>query len=119
MDVDLQSVYDMKMWPLLGQMVCFMAALCWLYVAGRLPRVFESLRCVGRMTLTNYVAQNLVGMLLFSGFGLALLHRLAYWMHIALALLVFAAQIAFSRYWLSRHTAGPVESLWRRLSGQR
>ena len=114
--VDLQEVYELKMWPMLGQMVCFTAALCWLYVAGRLPRFFDSLRYVGRMTLTNYLIQNLVGMLLFSGFGLALLHRLPYWTHIALALALFAAQIAFSRFLLMGHSLGPVEWVWRRLS---
>jgi uncharacterized protein len=117
--VEVAAFYDFRMWPMLGQMVCFMAALCWLYVAGRLPFVFQSLQCVGRMTLTNYLAQNLVGMLVFSGFGLGLLHRMPYWMHVFLALLVFAAQIAFSRYWLARWPTGPVERLWRRLSASR
>lgn len=115
---ELRDHYDIQMWPMLGQMVCFTAALCWLYVAGRLPRFFEALRLVGRMTLTNYMAQNLLGMLIFSGFGLGLLHRMPYWAHTALALAVFAAQIAFSRYWLTRHTMGPVERVWRTLSRQ-
>jgi uncharacterized membrane protein YeiB len=35
-----------------------------------------------------------------------------------LALAVFAAQIAFSRYWLVRHTMGPIERVWRTLSRQ-
>jgi uncharacterized protein len=117
-DIELRDFYDIKMWPMLGQMVCFMAVLCWLYVAGRLARVFESLRCVGRMTLTNYLAQNLIGMLIFSGVGLGLLHRLPYWAHTALALLVFAVQIGFSRYWLAHRRVGPVEAVWRRLSAQ-
>jgi uncharacterized protein len=117
--LDTRAHYDIKMWPMLGQMVCFMAALCWLYVAGRLPRFFESLRLVGRMTLTNYLLQNLFGMLIFSGFGLGLLHRMPYWAHVALALLVFAAQIAFSRAWLGRQAMGPIEYLWRRLSAPR
>lgn len=114
--LNLRSVYDIGMWPMLGQMVCFTAALCWLYVAGRLPRFFESMRCMGRMTLTNYLVQNLAGLLLFSGFGIGLLHRLPYWMHTVLAALVFAVQIVISRYWLRRYQNGPVEWLWRRLS---
>jgi uncharacterized protein len=110
--------YDTRVWPMLGQMVCFMAALCWLYVAGRLKAFFESLRVVGRMTLTNYLLQNLVGMLLFSGFGLGLLHRLPYWAHVALGLLLFCLQIVFSRAWLARRPLGPVESWWRGVSRQ-
>jgi uncharacterized protein len=114
--IDLRAHYDIGLWPMLGQMVSFMAALCWLHVAGRMLRVFDSLRIVGRMTLTNYMIQNVLGLLIFSGFGLGLLHRLPFWAHLALALLVFALQIVFSRAWLATHTAGPVERLWRRLS---
>jgi uncharacterized protein len=104
------------MWPMLGQMVLFTAALCWLYVAGRLPRLFESMRCVGRMTLTNYLLQNLASLLVFSGFGLGLLHQLPYWAHTVMAAVIFTSQIVASRYWLARHETGPVEWLWRRLS---
>jgi uncharacterized protein len=115
----LNDHYDIEMWFLLGQMVCFMAAICWAYSAGKLPRTFESLRFVGRMTLTHYMAQNLFGMLLFSGAGLALLHRMPYSAHVALAAVVFAVQISFSRWWLARHETGPMEWLWRRASSTR
>jgi uncharacterized protein len=108
--------YDIEMWFLLGQMVFFTAAICWLHIAGRCRRLFEWMRQVGRMTLTNYMTQNLLGMLIFSGFGLGLLHRIPYSAHIALALLVFAAQVLFSRWWLATHSTGPVEWLWRRLA---
>ena len=108
--------YDIEMWFLLGQMVCFMAAICWLYVAGRCHGLFESFRFAGRMTLTNYMTQNLLGMLLFSGFGFGLLHRIPYSMHIALALAVFVLQVLMSRWWLNGHPTGPVERLWRRLA---
>jgi uncharacterized protein len=68
------------------------------------------------MTMTNYMIQNLLGMLIFSGFGLGLLHRIPYWAHVALALVVFAAQVLFSRWWLASHPTGPVERAWRRLA---
>lgn len=71
------------------------------------------------MTLTNYLLQNLFGMLIFSGVGLGLLHRMPYWAHVALALMVFGLQIAFSHAWLARRSTGPMESLWRGLSQQR
>jgi uncharacterized protein len=108
--------YDIEMWFLLGQMVFFTAGICWLHVAGRCRRLFAWMRQVGRMTLTNYMTQNLLGMLIFSGFGLGMLHRIPYSVHIALALLVFAAQVSFSRWWLTTHHTGPVEWLWRRLA---
>jgi hypothetical protein len=32
----------------------------------------------------------------------------------AYATCLFAAQVLFSRWWLSRHAQGPMEALWRR-----
>jgi uncharacterized protein len=32
----------------------------------------------------------------------------------AVALMVFSAQVLFSRWWLSRHEQGPMEAFWRR-----
>ena len=109
--------YDIRFWPMLGQMAFFMAGICWLYAQGRCQAVFRSLQLVGRMTLTNYMAQNLVGLLVFSGFGLGLLYRMPYSWHVGLALLLFFAQVQFSRWWLASSRLGPVEWMWRRLSG--
>lgn len=66
----------------------------------------------GRMALTNYLLQSLVGILLFHGYGLGLwgMGRAA---QLLLVLLVFAAQVAASHWWLRRFRYGPVEWLWR------
>ena len=112
---DLDSCYEIDMWFFLGQMVFFAAGICWVYATGRLTPVFGALQVVGRMTLTNYVTQNVIALIAFSGAGFGLLHGMRYSQHIALALAVFAAQIWFSTWWLSRYRHGPVEWLWRTL----
>lgn len=108
--------YDVSFWPMLGQMAFFMAGICWLFAKGRLRRLLGSLQIVGRMTLTNYFLQNLVGLLVFSGFGLGLLHRMPYSWHVGIALAVFVAQVYFSRWWLANYRLGPMEWVWRTLS---
>ena len=110
------NYYDVRFWPMLGQMAFFMAGICWLYAKGHLRVSFGSLQSVGRMTLTNYFVQNLIGLLVFSGFGLGLLYRIPYSWHVGIALVLFVAQVYFSRWWLARHRLGPVESVWRTLS---
>ena len=114
--LDPDDRYDVRLWPMLGQMAFFMAGICWLYAKGRFPALFDSLQSVGRMTLTNYFVQNLIGLLVFSGFGLGLLYRIPYSWHVGIALALFVAQVYFSRWWLARHRLGPVESMWRTLS---
>ncbi|MFD3569220.1 DUF418 domain-containing protein [Streptomyces sp. NPDC058667] len=68
---------------------------------------------VGSMTLTGYLTQSLVGALLFTGYGAALVGRMSPPAVLALALALFAAQVLVSRWWLRRHRYGPAEWLLR------
>lgn len=67
----------------------------------------------GRMPLTNYLLQSLAMGALLSGWGLALAPRLGYAQTSALALAIFIAQLAFSRWWLRHWPQGPLERIWR------
>ncbi len=78
-------------------------------------RVVQWLVFPGRMTLTNYILQSVIGVGLFFGVGLGLA-GMAPTLSIPLALLLFAGQTLFSRWWLSRFKAGPLEQLWRNLT---
>ncbi len=94
----------------------FFMALIRIYVTGRGAGFFKGLATVGRMTLTNYLVQNLLTVVLFSGLGFGWAQRPDDWEYLAIALAVFIAQMIFSRWWLSRYRYGPVEWLWRCLS---
>ncbi|RDI69438.1 uncharacterized protein DFR76_101979 [Nocardia pseudobrasiliensis] len=65
----------------------------------------------GRMAATNYIGQSVALMLLYSGYGLSA--RIPISAVVALGLLTFALQLAFSRWWLTTHTYGPIEWLLR------
>ena len=67
----------------------------------------------GRMALTNYLMQTLLGIGIFYGIGLGLVGRLAPLQIYAIAVAIFVLQIAASRWWLARHEMGPMERLWR------
>jgi uncharacterized protein len=67
---------------------------------------------LGRMALTNYLLQSLICAVYFFGFGLG------QWgmpraQQMVFVVVVFAAQIAFSHWWLARFRYGPLEWLWR------
>jgi uncharacterized protein len=76
-------------------------------------RMARVLAPAGRMTLTNYLTQSLVLAFVFTGFGAALVGRLAPGYVVLAALALFAAQAVFSRWWLERHRYGPVEWVLR------
>jgi len=71
---------------------------------------------VGRMALTNYLLETVVSLCLYDGWGLGLIGRMPPSHCVALTLAVFALQVLFSHWWLSRFRFGPAEWLWRSLT---
>jgi uncharacterized protein len=69
---------------------------------------------VGRMALTNYVAQSVICVAIFYVGGLVTSPRPALSLMIAVG--VFATQIGMSAWWLARFRFGPLEWVWRSLS---
>ncbi len=91
----------------------YMAGFVWLFGRRRGGRALQPLAAVGRMALSNYLAQTAAGVALFYGVGLGLGPRYGLvGVGIAWAL-VFATQIAASHWWLGRFRFGPAEWLWR------
>ena len=68
----------------------------------------------GRMSLTNYISQSIMGVIIYYGFGLAMYKYAGATANLLIALLIFTVQLIFSRWWLARHKQGPLEFLWRK-----
>ena len=84
-----------------------------LLFGGPWRRALQPLAPVGRMALSNYLAQTLVCIGLFYGIALGLGPRYGLLGVVVVWLLVFAAQMVFSQAWLARFRFGPAEWLWR------
>ena len=108
--------YNIQFWLEFGLMFTFISAFCWVYKKGKMKSFFNALKAVGRMTLTNYMVQNIVGILLFSGFGLGLLHKLPFYGYVLIAMSIYIVQVYFSKWWLAKYNYGPVEWIWRQLT---
>ncbi len=89
------------------------AAIVASFMLGR-ERAGAWLAPVGRMALTNYLSQSVLLMLLLQGFGLGLGAVLSHTALVALCVAIMLMQLLWSRWWLSNHTQGPMEALWRR-----
>ena len=84
--------------------------------SGKFLGIRARLAAVGRMALTNYLLQSVIGVAIFYGYGLGLfgqVERLNLWWFI---LGIWIMQLALSPWWLSRFRHGPVEWLWRTLT---
>jgi len=74
------------------------------------------LAAVGRMALTNYLLQTVIGTLIFTTVGLGLYGRFTGFYLYLFVIAIWLALTAFSNWWLARHAQGPAERLWRRLT---
>ncbi len=108
--------YDTTFWLEFGLMLVFVSAICWLYKKNKMKHLFASVQAVGKMTLSNYVMQNIISIFLFSGFGFEFLGKLPLFAYITIALIIYFAQTFFSRWWLSKYNYGFVEWVWRQLT---
>ncbi|WP_081095266.1 DUF418 domain-containing protein [Erythrobacter donghaensis] len=98
--------------------LAYAAGLILLLRSARLRPLTSALAATGRMAFTNYITQSLVlSMLFWSGRGLGLYGELSRPAVIAIAAGLFAVQVGCSVLWLKRFGKGPLEVLWRRLSG--
>lgn len=101
---------------LLLHALMYLSLFSWLFEKWQ-GKVIVLLAAVGRMSLTNYLAQTVLGMLMFYGIGLGFWGKVSYLTMILIGLAFFVLQIVGSRFWLRRFEIGPIEKTWRKLSG--
>lgn len=70
----------------------------------------------GRMSLTNYIMQSIIGVVVYYNFGLGLYKYTGSTACVLIGIAIFAVQWIFSKYWLLTHKQGPFEYIWKRLT---
>ncbi len=71
---------------------------------------------VGRMALTNYLMQTLIGITIYYGVGFGFGGKIGPAIFIPIGLCVYAIQIVYSNLWFKHFNYGPLEWLWRQLT---
>lgn len=70
----------------------------------------------GKMTLTFYIAQSLIFVPVFYGFGLGAYNDIGQVNSLMLGIACWIAQLLIAWIWLRKFRYGPLEGLWRRLT---
>ena len=78
--------------------------------------VLHHLCIFGRMSLTNYLLQSIIGSFIFSGYGLECYRIVGITYAVLIGLGMVICQYLFCRYWFSTHPRGPLEGVWRKLT---
>lgn len=77
-------------------------------------KVLHGLVPYGKMSLTNYLTQSIVGSFVYFGYGLSLYDDLCTTASFGVGILLFILQLGFCHWWLKRYKHGPFEGAWRR-----
>ncbi len=108
--------YDVRR---LAMALGYLGLILWFCQATGGIAIRRALAAVGRMALTNYLAQSILCAVIFYGFGLGLYGRVTGFELYGIVLLIWALELAWSVAWLARFRIGPVEWVWRSLTYRR
>ena len=103
-------------WLALAQMVIWAAGFVLLYRFAPWQKLLRLLIPFGRTSLTCYVLQNALGVLLFYHFGAGLYRHWGQFHSLLFGLAVFAVQLPLMHLWLRHFHYGPLEWIWRCLT---
>ena len=76
----------------------------------------QALVSIGRMALTTYLIQTILGILIFYGYGFNLLGVIGGEAAFCIGVVIFTAQVYFSKWWMEDYYYGPLEWFWRSLT---
>ncbi|MBA7557393.1 hypothetical protein ES705_50148 [subsurface metagenome] len=96
--------------------LCYVSVIVLLFATRKSVGFKGLLAPVGRMALTNYLLHSIICAFLFHSYGFGLFGKVQVWQGIVLTIVIFSAQILFSRWWLNHFQFGPLEWLWRCLT---
>ncbi|NVK26567.1 MAG: DUF418 domain-containing protein [Flavobacteriia bacterium] len=79
------------------------------------PTLGKLIGDAGRMALTNYFVQSIIGVAIFYSYGFGLYGKLKPSTLIVIACGIYAFNLLFSALWIRRYKQGPLEYVWRKL----
>lgn len=102
------------MWQKLAFTLVLVASFILLYQNKKFHNRVNNLCFYGRMSLTNYIAQSIIGAIIYFPFGLYLAPYCGYTVSLLIGFFTFLLQIKFCKWWLSKHKQGPLELIWHK-----
>jgi uncharacterized protein len=77
-------------------------------------RILNKFSPLGRMSMSNYIFQSILGSFIYYGFGLALYKYTGATYCLLIGITLAVLQVYLSKFWLKNHKQGPLETLWHK-----
>lgn len=94
----------------------YVTLLCLAYLRFRELPLWKWLAAPGRMALSNYIAQSVIGIFIFYGIGLGFGAETGLLGTEIVALGIYVFEVIFSMCWIRFFNFGPLEWIWRMLT---
>ena len=105
-----------KMYGNLAFSLTLIASFYLLYKTKIFKRIAGGLQYCGRMSLTAYVTQSIIGGFVFYGYGLGIGPSVSHTVSFCVGIVLFAFQYQFCKFWIKKFGQGPLEMLWHKLT---
>lgn len=104
------------MWWKLSFTFIWVSLFALLYQIKVFQLITEPFKAYGKMSLTNYVTQSILGSLLYFSYAFNLAPKIGITASLGVGIVLFMLQITFCNWWIGKYGQGPLEKLWHRLT---
>lgn len=101
-------------WRNFAMTAFYVSGITLLYYKTSARKAIDHLKYIGKMSLSDYLIQSIVGAFLFYNWGLALYHTCSHGYSFLLAIVFLVVLYFICRFWTTHFRRGPLEELWYR-----
>lgn len=103
-------------WPDIALMLVWVSGIVLLFQKQAFKKFFTLFVPLGKMSLSNYVMQSILGSTIYYGYGLAMYKYAGSTYSLAIGLLLTLITGLFCHWWAKRYKHGPLEGIWHKLT---
>lgn len=103
-------------WHNFAFMLCWVSLFNLLLLKDGFRKSTRFLSYLGKMSLTNYLMQSVVGSFVYYGYGLGLYYYTGASYSLFIGAILLTLQVLFCKWWLSKHSKGPLENVWHKIT---
>lgn len=101
-------------WSNFAFMVVLASSFVLLFYREKTNKILSKLIPFGKMSLSNYIIQSIIGSTLYYKYGFGLYQYTGATICLFIGIVLFLLNLAFCKWWLKTHKQGPLEYIWHK-----
>ena len=102
------------LWSNMAFMLVLVSGFVLLFQTNVFHRILNVFSSIGRMSLSNYIIQSILGATIYYGFGFGMYKYTGATYCLLIGISLAILQGLFSAWWMKTHKQGPLETLWHK-----